>query len=69
MWIDHLVSTLLRQLPAGTALVVTADHGQVETGDDVVELPSDVLTHVAMQSGRGTVPLAARPRRADRRAP
>ena len=24
-----------RSLPAGTALVVTADHGQVETGDDV----------------------------------
>ncbi len=53
VWIDHLVSTLLRQLPDGTALVVTADHGQVETGDDVVELPSDVLTHVAMQSGEG----------------
>lgn len=52
-WIDHLVATLLERLPAGTALVVTADHGQVETGDDVVELPSDVLTHVAMQSGEG----------------
>jgi hypothetical protein len=52
-WIDHLVSTLLEALPAGTALVVTADHGQVETGEDVLELPSDVLTHVAMQSGEG----------------
>ena len=52
-WIDHLVATLLEQLPAGTALAVTADHGQVETGDDVVDLPSDVLTHVAMQSGEG----------------
>jgi hypothetical protein len=52
-WIDHLVATLLDVLPPGTALVVTADHGQVETGDDVVELPSDVLTHVAMQSGEG----------------
>jgi predicted AlkP superfamily pyrophosphatase or phosphodiesterase len=52
-WLDHLVATLLESLPAGTALVVTADHGQVETGDDVVELPSDVLTHVAMQSGEG----------------
>ena len=52
-WIDHLVATLLESLPAGTALVVTADHGQVETGDDVAELPSDVLTHVAMQSGEG----------------
>jgi hypothetical protein len=52
-WIDHLVATLLERLPAGTALVVTADHGQVETGDDVLELPSDVLTHVGMQSGEG----------------
>ncbi len=52
-WIDHLVATLLESLPAGTSLVVTADHGQVETGDDVVELPGDVLTHVAMQSGEG----------------
>ncbi len=52
-WIAHLVATLLDSLPAGTVLVVTADHGQVEVGDNVVELPSDVLTHVAMQSGEG----------------
>ncbi len=52
-WIDHLVATLLESLPPGTALTVTADHGQVETGDNVVELPSDVLTHVAVQSGEG----------------
>ena len=52
-WIDRLVATLLEELPAGTALAVTADHGQVETGDNVVDLPSDVLTHVAMQSGEG----------------
>jgi predicted AlkP superfamily pyrophosphatase or phosphodiesterase len=52
-WIDHLVATLLERLPSGTALAITADHGQVETGDDVREMPSDVLTHVAMQSGEG----------------
>jgi predicted AlkP superfamily pyrophosphatase or phosphodiesterase len=52
-WIDHLVASLLDALPSGTALVLTADHGQVETGDDVMELPSDVLTHVGMQSGEG----------------
>jgi hypothetical protein len=52
-WIDHLVATLLSELPPDTALVVTADHGQVETRDNVLELPSDVLTHVAMQSGEG----------------
>jgi hypothetical protein len=52
-WIDHLVATLLSSLPAGTVLLVTADHGQVEVGDNVLELPSDVLTHVALQSGEG----------------
>ena len=52
-WIDHLVATLLEVLPAGTALALTADHGQVETRDNVLELPGDVLTHVAMQSGEG----------------
>ncbi len=52
-WIDHLVAELLDRLPQGTVLVVTADHGQVDVGDNIVELPSDVLTHVAMQSGEG----------------
>lgn len=52
-WVDHLVSSLLDRLPRETALVVTADHGQVETGDNVVELPSDVLMHVRGQSGEG----------------
>ena len=52
-WIDHLVATLLASLPPGTVLVVTADHGQVEVGEHVLDLPGDVLTHVAMQSGEG----------------
>jgi hypothetical protein len=52
-WIDHLVTALLESLPPGTVLLVTADHGQVEVGDNVLELPGDVLTHVAMQSGEG----------------
>ncbi|MDQ2650019.1 MAG: alkaline phosphatase family protein [Actinomycetota bacterium] len=52
-WIDELVGRLLEQLPAGTVLMVTADHGQVEVGSNIVELPSDVLTHVSLQSGEG----------------
>jgi predicted AlkP superfamily pyrophosphatase or phosphodiesterase len=52
-WIDHLVATLLERLPAGTVLLLTADHGQVEVGGNVVPLPADVLTHVALQSGEG----------------
>jgi predicted AlkP superfamily pyrophosphatase or phosphodiesterase len=52
-WIDELVGRLLESLPAGTALVLTADHGQVEVGDNVLEVPGEVLQHVAMQSGEG----------------
>jgi hypothetical protein len=53
-WIDHLVGTLLDQLPSGTVLLVTADHGQVEVPQsDVLELPGDVQSHVASQSGEG----------------
>lgn len=53
-WIDHLVATLLERLPAGTVLVVTADHGQVGVPQDhLVELPGEVLAHVAGQSGEG----------------
>lgn len=52
-WVDHLVERLLGSLPAGTAVVITADHGQVETGENIRELPADVLTHVASQSGEG----------------
>lgn len=52
-WIDHLVATLLERLPAGTALVITADHGQVEVGDDIVELPGELQGQVASQSGEG----------------
>lgn len=48
---DHLVEWLLRELPAGTALVVTADHGQVETGNNVVEPHPDVLAATSVQSG------------------
>jgi hypothetical protein len=52
-WIDRLVGALLESLPAGTVLVLTADHGQVQVGDHVVDLPGEVLGHVAMQSGEG----------------
>ncbi len=53
-WIDHLVGTLLERLPSGTVLVVTADHGQVEVPQaDVLDLPGDLQSHVASQSGEG----------------
>ena len=64
-WIDQVVDRMVSRLPAGAALVVIADHGQVETGDDVVDLASAVLGQCSMQSGEGRFRwLHARPGRA-----
>jgi hypothetical protein len=53
---DRLVADLLAVLPDDTALVVTADHGMVDTGDPaapgaVLSLPPEVLASVRYQSG------------------
>jgi len=62
---DRLVGDLLAALPRGCVLLVTADHGQVETGDDIVTPHPDVLAHVTAQSGEGRFRwLHARPGRA-----
>jgi predicted AlkP superfamily pyrophosphatase or phosphodiesterase len=64
-WIDHTVERLLAVLPRRAALVVTADHGQVDVGDEVVALRADVLALCSMQSGEGRFRwLHARPGRA-----
>jgi hypothetical protein len=34
-------------------LLVTADHGQVHVGDNIVHPSADLLAHVALQSGEG----------------
>lgn len=63
---DVLVSDLLERLPSGTALVVTADHGQVDVGPRIVPLHVEVQPHVALQSGEGRFRwLHARPGRGD----
>jgi hypothetical protein len=63
---DRLVGDLIDVLPPGAALVVTADHGQVEVGDRVVRLHPDVLAQTTMQSGEGRFRwLHARPGRAE----
>lgn len=49
--VDRIVGDLMDALPAEAMLVVTADHGQVQVGPNVVELDESVLTQVAMQSG------------------
>ena len=48
---DRLVADLAETLPAGAALVVTSDHGQVHVGDNVITPTPDLLRHVRMQSG------------------
>jgi hypothetical protein len=50
---DVLVADVLAALPTGAALLVTADHGQVEVGDKIVHPSAAVLSLVAGQSGEG----------------
>lgn len=65
-YVDRMVADILGLLPAGAALVITADHGQVDVGPNTIALHSDVLSHVSFQSGEGRFRwLHARPGRAD----
>ena len=41
-------------------LLVTADHGQVDVGENIVHPSPALLSGVSFQSGRGPIPLAAR---------
>lgn len=50
---DRLVADIMTSLPRGVALYVTADHGQVQVGDNVIEQPGAVMACVARQSGEG----------------
>jgi hypothetical protein len=64
--VDRLVADLQESLPAGAALVVTADHGQVDVGDRIVRLHPEVLAQTSMQSGEGRFRwLHARPGRSE----
>jgi predicted AlkP superfamily pyrophosphatase or phosphodiesterase len=49
--IDMMLGALAESLPRGTALVVTADHGQVEVGDRLIRPHPEVLSHTDFQSG------------------
>ena len=50
---DRLVADVLERLPAGAVLLVTADHGQVDVGTNIVEPDEDLLAMVDDQSGEG----------------
>lgn len=51
VFVDRMVEYLIQSLPGGTALVITADHGQVDVGDRVLPPAPEVLAHVHHQSG------------------
>ncbi len=50
---DRLVGDVLAALPAGTAAVVTSDHGQVAVGDATVVVDPDIMQDVSLLSGEG----------------
>jgi hypothetical protein len=51
--VDRLVADVLDVLPAGAALVVTADHGQVDVGSSIAVLPAEIMLDVTLISGEG----------------
>lgn len=51
--VDRMVGDVLDVLPPGAALVVTADHGQVEVGSSIEVLGDDVMALVTLLSGEG----------------
>lgn len=63
---DRLVGDLRSVLPTGAALVVTADHGQVQVGPSVFPVDAEVAADTFMMSGEARFRwLHARPGRAD----
>lgn len=50
---DRLVADVLAELPPGASLLVTADHGQVHVGDNIIVPAPELLAMVADQSGEG----------------
>jgi hypothetical protein len=66
---DRIVGHLLAALPRGVALMVVADHGQVDVGENMVPIHPDVRSLTAMLSGEGRFRwLHARPGLASRLA-
>jgi hypothetical protein len=51
--VDWLVGELMASMPSGTTIAITADHGQVAVGPNIVELPQEILRSVDHQSGEG----------------
>lgn len=50
---DRLVADILEILPPGAVLLLTADHGQVDVGPNIIRPSSGLLELVGLQSGEG----------------
>lgn len=50
-FVDRLIADLLAALPSGTTVMVTADHGQVDCGNGLIDIHPDVLGRTEMLSG------------------
>ena len=50
---DRMVADILAAIPAGTSVVVTADHGQVDCGLGTEPIEPEVLAHADRLSGEG----------------
>ncbi len=51
--VDRLVADLIDVLPNDAVLLITADHGQVSIGDNLVKPAPEVLAATRIQSGEG----------------
>ena len=51
--VDRLVAEVLAQMPSNATLLVTADHGQVQVGNNVIHPSDSLLAMVRLQSGEG----------------
>jgi len=52
-FIDRLVSDIAARLPDGVHLYVTADHGHVDCGDNMIPIDRQVLRYTRQLSGEG----------------
>lgn len=50
---DSLVADLMARLPSGSRVVVTADHGQVDCTDGLIDIEAPVMSSVSQLSGEG----------------
>jgi hypothetical protein len=50
---DRIVGDITERLPAGAALLVVSDHGQVDVGESVISLDPDVADLTTFLSGEG----------------